>query len=236
MARGKHDMIKNIVVLRLCTCHLTKNLKNDIFKHFTKEHSLFIASLIGGIFDLKSFKEVDSYVKEFLTLLMCKKKNHQYSTALRKFEKFSQKDSWDEFNDFAYDPQFEEFELIFKSSKFFQIYNEFVKNFKDNGKSDKVASENDIYNPKFTAVFVKKYLAFLPFWSTCLSALRSEDPSRASNAYVEGITNLSFFKSFLILFIIIRLFWSSEARFKKTKIPSWKNQSWTLSRVHPQPN
>lgn len=181
----QHALLKKLTSILLCSSHITKNMKNDIVKFFKGDDVFFVASVIGGIFDLKSFSDIDSYIKEFLVIIMSKFNSERCNEALRKFNDFADREDWpsDEIED-EYHQDFEEFETIYKHSKFFQRYDEFIRSFKET--SSESDSKNKYYRPKFAALFNKKYLAFLPFWSAALTAIRGNSQGHSNNGSVEG--------------------------------------------------
>lgn len=158
-------------------------------KYFPKD--IFrVASLIGGIFDLENFEKVDEYVKSFLTLLMSEYETNEVKSSIEKFTLFATTNMWPDDtiqNDDSNDENFQEFDAIYKSSKFFQHYETFIQSFKE--ESSKSRKKNLFFNPKFAALFNKKYIAFLPLWSSMLTSLRTFLPSRANNGDVEGDNN-----------------------------------------------
>lgn len=179
-----------LTFIRLCTSHVTKNMKNDVFKCFKKKDEFFtICSMIGIVFDLKSFKEIDDYLKDFLTLLMIDKKTSQIEIIRKKIVDRVDGDFQLPQNDFDMDVQkeFLECETIFKNSKFFQIYDNFIKNIEDVDIKN-ATEKNPLFNPKFAAIFLKKYVAYLPFWSSILSTLRCDYQKHANNGLIEGKT------------------------------------------------
>jgi hypothetical protein len=182
----KHELIETLTVIRLCTSHLTKNMKRDIILHFKNDDFFTIASIIGSIFNIKTFEKLDDYIKDFLTILMSKFVTKRCKEALEKFKEFADKDEWllaSEDVSSDSDQSFQEFETIYKHSKFFQSYDNFARNYNDNTRS---SVPNRFYRPQFAALFNKKYLAFLPFWSSALTAIRSENVKRSNNGSIEG--------------------------------------------------
>lgn len=204
------ELIKSLTVIKLCTSHITKNIKVDIGKFYRKQDLFFIASVIGGIFNLQNFKDIDSYIKDFLSLLMSKYKSSRTAKVLNKFHEFAKSSEWpenpEEHSDYH---QFEEFETIYKTSKFFQLYNKFIQDVAHEPENSSLTG-NKFFSPQFAALFNKKYLAFLPFWSSALSAIRNNSTTRSSNAAIEGKTYfLVKIKIILMYIFYLRLFWMS---------------------------
>jgi hypothetical protein len=179
------NLIHHVTLLKLCTSHLTKNMKRDIFANFKKANAFFVAALMGGIFNLEAFEELDIYIKDFLTILLCRYKCNELSKSLQKFDTFAAADEWpkDDSNAESADPEFSEFETIYKHSRFFQRYDAFIRVFQVQSSFEE---ENPYYNPKFVAIIMKKYISFLPFWTLPISKMKNEHPSRANNGFVEG--------------------------------------------------
>ena len=84
---------------------------------------------------------------------------------------------------------------IYKSSKFFQKYNDFAN---DIPKSKGIVTSS-FYNPSFVAIFLKKYVAYIPLWSQILTKMRSITTERANNGYIEGNSNLILRNSVVIM-------------------------------------
>lgn len=164
-------------------------MKNDIFYAFKKkDDALFIAAVIGCTFDFKDFQQVDDYLKKFLTILLSRFDNAECISAKKEFEIFSTNQEWKvDYKNCCDDTEkdFEESNTIYRDSKFFQLYSEFIRNFKKSSSSGNI---NVLYNPRFVAVFLKKYIAFLPLWTSLLSALRTTKVTHANNGIIEGET------------------------------------------------
>lgn len=201
---GDLQKLKNLTVIRLCSSHISKNIKDDINKFFKKENVLFIAAVIGGIFDLKTFEDVDSYLKSFFTILMSKFHTESTDKSFDKFKKFAECDEWisNEFED-EKESCFDDFETIYKNSKFFQKYDQFLRNFK----AAKGHRLNGLYNPKFAATFVKKYVAYFPFWSSILTSFRHQNMQHANNGIIEGkiFFSLKIYKIIITFVVYIKL-------------------------------
>lgn len=190
----QHKLLDLITAVQLCSSHITKNMKNDVFASFkNKDEAFFIAAVIGGIFDLHTYDEIDDYIKKFFTILLSQFETDECTKAKEEFEKFSTIEKWN-VNDILPDETENEFEassIIYKDSKFYQKYSEFIFNFKGSCSSKLI---NPHYNPRFVAVMMKKYIAFLPLWTSILTSLRSSNFTRANNGIIEGkkILNLLF--------------------------------------------
>lgn len=63
-----YDLLESLTAIKLCSSHMTKNIKEDVKKHFKREHVPYVAAILGGIFNVKSFKEIDKYIKMFFTI------------------------------------------------------------------------------------------------------------------------------------------------------------------------
>lgn len=191
----KYQQLDQITAIKLCTSHLTKNMKNDLFKAYKEKQDLFfVASIIGAIFDMTSFVEIDSCIKKLIIILKSKFESPETLEAKKSFEQFPiEPMNVDEMIP-SDDHNFEEFDIIYRNSKFFQMYSKFAENFELKNASKKV---NSIYNPTFVDVFLKKYLAFLPLWTPVLTALRSRNFNRANNGIIEGMLSLLKFYLFV---------------------------------------
>lgn len=188
---GTIQNMVSLTFIRLCTSHITKNLKKDVHKYFKKKTEfLTVCAIIGIMFDIKSFIELDGYLKDFLTLLMVEKKTSQVENIRHKIRQTStfilDTTTIDhEIKRQEEEENFTEFDTIFKNSKFFQTYDRFLRD--ANYENDKnVTESNPLFNPKFAAIFLKKYVAFLPFWSSILSNLRCNYGKHANNGLIEG--------------------------------------------------
>lgn len=84
------------------------------------------------------------------------------------------------------DLEFQEFDTIFNDSNFFQLYAEFVRSSASLRIKKSSLTENPFYNEKFASVLLKKYIAYLPLWSSLLTAIRSTTVQRTNNGMVEG--------------------------------------------------
>lgn len=184
LIENNSEHIQNITLLKLCASHITKNMKRDIMQFFKNDDALFIASLLGGIFNLESFTDIDGYIKDFLAVLLCSHECNELTTALQRFSKFATLQDWpvDSQNELL-ETEFQQFQTIYKDSKFFQIYDQFIRKFQVKSKS---AISNCYYKPKFVALVMKKYISFLPLWTLALSKLKSLKPKRANNGNIEG--------------------------------------------------
>lgn len=185
LSNNDEDKIHSITTLRLCSSHISKNISSDIAVFFKKEYRKYIAALIGVIFDLKSFAEVESFLRQFIIILLSKFQSDNFTKAQEKFCDFVESSEWileESHVSTENTESFEEFETIYKHSKFFQKFDKIIQSFEDIDGTDK----NPYYNPKFAAIFLKKYIAYLPFWSGLLTSLRYEGMKRASNAIIEG--------------------------------------------------
>ena len=177
-------------------------MKDDIFRLFDKKESYYIAGIIGGILELSNFDELDSYLKNFLSILMTKNETSTTKKIHELLQKFAETDEYhdDVKNNMNPCPvvEFEEFETIYKNSKFFQLYDNYLRSNKDI-ESGKVA--NKYYNPTFAALFLKKYVAFIPFWTGLLTSIRFKNMKNANNGIIEGEHETFFNFSLLINFL-----------------------------------
>lgn len=189
LVEGDTEKIQSLTVLRLCSSHNSKNMKVDISRSFKKEQFLYIAAVIGGILDLTCFKDAECYLKYFLVILMSKYQSSDTIEAHQKFQKFAESEKWSEESkgdekddDEEKQSNFEEFETIYRNSKFFQMFDKFVRDFK----AKKGTKINPYFNPNFAATFIKKYVAFLPLWSGLLTCIRYDHMKNANNGLIEG--------------------------------------------------
>lgn len=183
---SKHEL-SSLTTIRLCTSHITKNMKSDVSKHFKKNNFFNVCGIIGLTFDLKSFGEIDELLKDFLLLLMTKKNNSNIVEIKGKISKIMHGESYSTQNNLdvhQIKEEFENFDTIYKHSKFFQIYDNFIRDIKEN--PDQNVENNTLYNPTFAGIFLKKYVSFIPFWSSLLTTLRCEGQERANNGLIEG--------------------------------------------------
>lgn len=175
-----------MTTIQLCTSHITKNMKDDVNRAFkNKNHALFIAAAIGGIFDFTEFDVVDDYIKKLITVLMSRFENAECTRAKNEFSSFSTNEKWniDETISENTEHIYEESSTIYKYSKYFQMYSDFTGSFKEKTSSK---NRNPMYNPPFVAVLLKKYFAYLPLWTSLLTSLRSSKLTHANNGIIEG--------------------------------------------------
>jgi hypothetical protein len=79
------------------------------------------------------------------------------------------------------DPEFGRYKAIYKSSKFFQLFSNFVEKIpQDSSKPD-----NNFYSAAFLKLFLDKSLAFLPVWTIFLGRLVDKGFQRGNNARIE---------------------------------------------------
>lgn len=187
-----HGLLQYLTTIKLCSSHLTKNMKNDVVKHFKKDDISQVASLIGGLFNLISFEDIDKYIKNFLIILISEYETPECKNAKEEFVKFSQDDeNWmmtgnEESSEEDEELDFQEFHTIFKNSKFFQYYASFISSSSQPQSKKSSLKKNKLFNDKFAAVLLKKYIAYLPLWSCILTAIRSAKVERTNNGMVEG--------------------------------------------------
>lgn len=193
ISKGDISKLTSLTIIRLCSSHNAKNMKNDIFKNFKKKECFYVAGVIGGILELTSFEELDSYLKNFLVILMTKYETSSTKRIHELLQKFAEAN---EYHDDAKqnenpnsDIEYEEFETIYKNSKFFQLYDNYLRSYKDDESGN---VKNIYYNPTFAAIFLKKYVAFIPFWSGLLTSIRFKNVKNANNGIIEGENEISY--------------------------------------------
>jgi hypothetical protein len=143
--------------------------------------------MIGFMFNISEIQKLDIYVKNFIKLLACEKKNSNYKTLSKYFINCSlgirNEEDYDYYE--AEDDAFTDFDTIYRHSKFYQHYNDFFNNLSVT-KYDHRKDDNVFYNINFIVIFLKKYVAFLPLWSNILSRKRDKNASRSNNGLIEG--------------------------------------------------
>lgn len=180
----KTEKIKRLTALRLCTSHLTHNMMIDIKKNFKKRDIAFICAIIGEMFDIDEYDKLQAYIKKFIILMMSEYESEDQKSSLRLFASSKMKeDMWTQ-NEYEIDLQqdFMEFDTIFRNSNFFQHFDKFLRQLK----FTKGKVPNEYFNPKFVATFLKKYVAYLPLWTSIMTGIRSSKMEHANNGYIEG--------------------------------------------------
>jgi hypothetical protein len=172
-----------------CFSHMCKNIKNDVNKCFNKRTDRrFIARLIGQIADIADIQTLDQYVKDVLTILSMKRQNDEFNAAFGRLQTFhgfgENSETENVYDSVELDENFMEFvdaKAIYRDSHFFQRFEAFVSNFKQQRKG----AANQFFNEKLTTALLSKYLAYLPMWTIYLGRLRDSSFTRGNNGRVE---------------------------------------------------
>ena len=191
-----NDISLNVnVILKVCVCHLMKNIASDVNTCFTSENKtlkrtqrkLFKIAIASAfmISDLRSME------KWFLGLvLVATEPNHTVEVAAVVANINARVFDEAEYNfgqDFSCSNSSEEiFLTLYQKSKFHQ---HFLKFFETNDKSLNptiVTNRNPYYMPKLISIILKKYIAYLPLWTNIIT---DNTRPRFSNAPVENHFN-----------------------------------------------
>lgn len=179
------DRFKTYTVPLSCFGHLSKNLKKDIDSCYeSHKNRNFVASLLGGCVKIQIAEELNEYVNNILTLLASEKMGQKFDDSVNKLRKHFQDNQKPqrEDNQVDADYDFTKENSIYKDSRFYQHFSRFV----DSLEQSQVGKENELYSPTFVKLFLRKYLAFLPFWTLFVTSSRSAGPAtRNNNARVE---------------------------------------------------
>lgn len=181
------EKFKSYTIPVSCFGHLSKNLKRDIDRCFdTSKYRNFVASLIGGIILIENPIALNSYIQNLLILLATKHKDKNFNDAIKKlklhFQDCQRTALSEEEVDLTNEDSLRDENALYKDSPFYQHFFKFVASIKQSPEG----TPNEVHSPAFLKLFLKKYLAFLPFWSIFLiSARSSSQASRNNNARIE---------------------------------------------------
>lgn len=180
---GDESKLSSLVVLQECSSHLTKTMKDDIKKHYdNREACNIISSMLGNIFNTRSWDEANTRVSSLIIVLKSPKQNDAVINALQasQEEVFLSQDSQNETQHIDK----REYKQIYKDSAFYQHFASVAETFEPELTGD----QNMLYSPEFLQQALKKYIAFLPFWTKILTAMRFPNMvyPRSNNGMVES--------------------------------------------------
>lgn len=181
------DVVKDICKIASCSSHLTKNVAKDVRlyypgKKFRKQRGVLI-ELIMEIMNCESFEEMDIYIKNLLVLLKKEHADDEYDKHFESLSNYftaSNNEDDKEHLDDEEETTSEEYKQLFKSSPFYQKFNNFYEKIVESS-----SGPVNIYNnTKFAESFLKKYLAYLPFFAGPFMKL-NHFKTRANNGPAE---------------------------------------------------
>lgn len=180
--------IQHAILPASCFSHMCKCMKKDINKFYTeKEDQKFIARLIGEIVDIPKPLDLDVYIKDLIVVIGTKFKNDSFKSSFNRLKvHYNLQDAEDEENDKECEneneeDEFVEYKSIYRSSKFFQRFENFEKTISNQISDD----SNKYYSVAFLQLFLSKYIAFLPTWTIFIGILRNDNYRRGNNARIE---------------------------------------------------
>lgn len=193
-------VLNNTTMIFLCANHQTKTWKDDVFKFFShkgikKEDKLFVCGLVGTLMNVQTKNEFDKYVEALFVVFCSKEKTSSYFEAFELVGKVAKNLNSTEQEDFD-DQQVEEpiedtsSNIIYKSSKFYNMYNNILTKYIDADNLNEVEVQNEFYNPNYAVEFVKKNVSFLPLWSRVFTGFGMDNYKRPTNSYIEGYNKI----------------------------------------------
>jgi hypothetical protein len=182
-AMEKEDLkiIEHLNKIASCSSHFTKMILGDVRNHFQERDSQnMMTELIVAIMTIEKFQAMDELIQDILMILKKPRQDRDFKKTQQKLQSF--------FNNPANHGDFKEVDLgepeesktLYKNSKFFDRYSKLQANV--NGAEGNPV--NKFYNPSFASIFIKKYLAYLPFWGGAFMA-NDVFGSRPNNGSVE---------------------------------------------------
>lgn len=180
----------SLVIISLCSSHTTKIMRDDV-REFFAENNNEICRMIGNMFKIKLFSILNKYIENFIKIFM----NPAISNEILKSIEFVSG-----FNDLSsdIDIEIETYEgsitseesqtlhnAMYKNSKFFIKFNEFVNSLKFYDNDDK-CEKNKYYNPGFIKRFLKNHISYIPLWTTVMTTLMHGHQPRANNGPIEN--------------------------------------------------
>lgn len=195
--KQKNKAIKGLTVVRLCSSHTCKTMKDLVGVHFkNKSENLTVCGMIGHMFNINDLTMLLTYCENFLFCLMSQNVGPKMIAAgeenklilarsmgcgqlvdLIKQEEDGEKESRvlnieDE----------EEHKVIYKSSKVFQHLRKFI----DACEFDPEGQPNKFFSPAFAKDFNKCHLSYILLWANPMTAIRSTTAARANNGIIEN--------------------------------------------------
>lgn len=163
-----------------CSSHLTKVVVKDVRLCFSsKKTQNVVIEMIMEIMKFIEFSQLAEYLQNLLVLFKKELCDNQYieccKQMLAQFEG-NQVEKEEE----AKEIEENNFRELYKSSKFFQKYENYYLNISQS----KSGPKNPYFNEKFAAIFLKKFVAFLPFFGGPFMNLEHFG-TRANNGTVE---------------------------------------------------
>ena len=160
--------LDGLVVIRLCSSHTTKTIRDDVRKHFT-EHEFYVCRLIGTMFNLKTFSDLEEYIKSVIIIFMSPTKGITFLYALAVVDSASgaqvqpavphELDN-QEHQFPANDEARKLHKAIYKNSQFFQLFSSYADTLAfDDELDDEV---NELFCPEFVRRFLKNHISYLP--------------------------------------------------------------------------
>lgn len=180
------EMFRNFIIPILCFSHITKNIKQDINKFYNTTERRFIAALLGEIVEIEKVDCLDKYIKNVIVIIGSSNCDERFEKSKRELAEHFNFVPDDDLSQTFFDEDaeievaFNDDKTIYKSSKFYQHFKAYADTIVKSG-----TDLNKFFNDSFLKTLLKKYLAFLPLWTTFISKLRHKEAKRSNNARIE---------------------------------------------------
>lgn len=194
---AQKKMLRGITVVRLCSSHTCKTMRDLVRDHFKEIATAeIICELIGHMFNITDFKMLLEYCSNFLFAMLspiagCKLKaagneNINIVRATLGLDLFKQNvdEASDGMRQHYSDTNFDNIQhsAIYKSSYVYKKLEATMNEFS----YDTEGSRNSFYSSAFAVKFLKCHLAYILLWGNVMSAIRNPDAPRANNGYIEN--------------------------------------------------
>ena len=179
--------LDELVVIRLCSSHTTKTIRDDIRKYYNKEQEIEMCRMIGSMFNITPFFKLCEFIKNVIIITMSPCKTLILCNAVELVKSLSVLDvnvNEEEYEEALNTESETTNDAIYKNSKFYQLFNDYALSISFTRESTKEA--NLLYSPNIIQRFLKNRLAYIPLWSQVLTNLRSVNEPRANNGPIEN--------------------------------------------------
>ncbi|CAG9771384.1 unnamed protein product [Ceutorhynchus assimilis] len=185
-----------ICILKVCVCHLMKNIASDIEKlcsdekRFKKVQKSLYKKTIASAFMMANLKSLEKWFSDLVKLTIEPRYTRSIADIVSNINNEVLVETDENFRDnfgCITDSEPEQVSSLYKKSKFYQ---HFLKIYESCNESNRPISETDVNNPYYlpdlSPVILKKYITFLPLWTNIIT---DETMRRYSNAPVENHFN-----------------------------------------------
>ncbi|XP_075163080.1 uncharacterized protein LOC142235706 [Haematobia irritans] len=186
---------QNFVVCQFCTSHYSKIICKDIDERVPLKNIKlreFLREAIGLAFNFTTLKECKDWFKMISIILNGCYLNHEVSSVMNKFLKFAktpiEENIFDDQNGkiFLKELKTNTLDNIANSSPFTAEFQEILSNTSTLQLLEVDGLENPLYCPEFLDFMLKKYVAFLPFWTNIIGyhvSNKKELATKGSNVF-----------------------------------------------------